>query len=283
MHGVISYLSTRNPTNDEIARYRAGSLHSVELTDKAPQEPYSSKFAATEEAACSAKTVMAIRVTYPCGHDPITGAREAEEDGIYTWRAPAPVLTQRCVGVKTRIESQLPIELCDDEDLASKLVAKVNVESFDTNGNGLGKRPEDSLCSSSEEERQISALATKNMGPVVTKEILAQRWEIRLDTAHKTLATTTQYGVRRVLHPVERRHRTRQTHLRFPTLNTKLYTDTMFSATKSLRGHNCAQVFTNGVGYDLFYPLKKELDAVSTLNKVICTVGVPKEIVSDGA
>lgn len=283
MHGFISYLSTRKPTNDEIARYQAGSLHSVELTDKAPWEPYSSKFAATEEAARSAKTVMAIRVTYHRGHDRVISAREAEEDDSYAWRAPAPILTQRCVAVATRLESQLPIELCDDEDLASKLVAAVNVESFDTNGDGLGKRPEDSLCSPSEEERQILALATKNRGPVVTKEILAQRWGIGLDTAHKTLATTTQYGVRRVLHPVERRYRTRQTHLRFPTLNTKLYTDTMFSATKSLRGHSCAQVFTNGVGYDLFYPLKKESEAASALNEVIRTVGVPKEIVSDGA
>ena len=35
----------------------------------------------------------------------------------------------------------------------------------------------------------------------------------------------------------------------------------MFSATKSLRGNNCAQVFTNGRGYDMFNPLKREADA----------------------
>lgn len=118
----------------------------------------------------------------------------------------------------------------------------------------------------------------EGQGAVLTKEILAQRWEIGLDTARKILATTTQYGVRQVLHPVvERCYRTRQTHLRVPTLNT------MFSTTKSLRGHNCVHVFTNGVGYDLFYPLKKELEAASALIEVICTVGVQKELVSDGA
>ena len=57
----------------------------------------------------------------------------------------------------------------------------------------------------------------------------------------------------------------------------------MFSTAKSLRGHKCAQVFTNGLGYDLFYPLKREADAAEALNEVVRTVGVPKELVSDGA
>jgi hypothetical protein len=58
----------------------------------------------------------------------------------------------------------------------------------------------------------------------------------------------------------------------------------MFATSKSLKGNKCAQVFTtNGIGYDLFYPLEKESDAAYALNKVIRTVGVPKELVSDGA
>jgi hypothetical protein len=43
------------------------------------------------------------------------------------------------------------------------------------------------------------------------------------------------------------------------------------------------QVFTNGIGYDLFYLPKKEADAADTLNKVIQLVGIPMELVSDGA
>jgi hypothetical protein len=57
----------------------------------------------------------------------------------------------------------------------------------------------------------------------------------------------------------------------------------MFSTTKSLRGNKCAQVFTNGLGYDLFYPLKKESEVADALNEVIRSVGVPKELISDGA
>ena len=58
---------------------------------------------------------------------------------------------------------------------------------------------------------------------------------------------------------------------------------TMFAHQISIRKNTCAQVFTNGVGFDLFYPLKKEKFAVEALNEVIRTVGVPKELVSDGA
>jgi hypothetical protein len=63
----------------------------------------------------------------------------------------------------------------------------------------------------------------------------------------------------------------------------KFYTNTMFSTTKSIRGNKCAQVFTNGLGYDLFYPLKKESEVGDALNEMIRSVGIPKELISDGA
>ena len=57
----------------------------------------------------------------------------------------------------------------------------------------------------------------------------------------------------------------------------------MFATTKSLKGNKCAQVFTNGMGYDLIYPLKKESDASEALTEVIWSISIPKELVSDGA
>jgi hypothetical protein len=61
-------------------------------------------------------------------------------------------------------------------------------------------------------------MSTLERGPIITKEILAKRWDIGLDTAHRTLTATTQQGIRRVLHPVERSYKTRrQSHLRFPS------------------------------------------------------------------
>jgi hypothetical protein len=134
-----------------------------------------------------------------------------------------------------------------------------------------------------EADQMIYAMNLKARGPVITKELLAKRWGIGLDTAHQTLTAMTQSGIRHVLHPVEQRYRTRQSQLCFPTLNTKFYTDTMFSTMKSICGNKCAQVFTNGLGYDLFYPLKKESEVGDALNEMIRSVGIPKELISDGA
>jgi hypothetical protein len=171
----------------------------------------------------------------------------------------------------------------DETDLGSQLVAAVNVTSTDLEGDGLFFGPEDSLFKIPEGNWTISALSLKEHGTVITKEILVKRWGIGLDTAHRTLELMMQKGVRRVLHPVEHRYRMRQSHLHFPTLKTHFYTDTMFSTTKSIHGNKCAQVFTNGIGYDLFYALEKEADADDALNDVIQSVGIPMELVLDGA
>jgi hypothetical protein len=170
----------------------------------------------------------------------------------------------------------------DDTLTTARLIAAMYSFSTDISGGGLDTRPVDSLITASEEDRVIVTMSTRERGPVITKEILAKRWGIGLDTAHETLTATTQQGIRRGLHPVERRYRTRQSHLRFPTLNTRFYTDTLFSTSKSLRGIKCAQIFTNGTGYHLFYPMRKKSEAEEALNEMIRAIGVPKDLVSDG-
>jgi hypothetical protein len=189
----------------------------------------------------------------------------------------------RCIAVAHRwAQSRDAIELAEEDDLAVRLVAAMNISSSDI-GDGLDERPEDSLISMTDEDRAVASMSMRERGSVITKEILAKRWGIGLDTAHHTLTVTTQQGIRRVLHPLERRYKTRQSHLHFSTLNTRFYTDMMFSSTKSTRGNKCAQVFTNGSGYDLLYLLKKESDASEALNEFIRLVGVPRDLTSDGA
>ena len=57
----------------------------------------------------------------------------------------------------------------------------------------------------------------------------------------------------------------------------------MFSQMKSTRGNRVAQVFTNGLGYDHFYPLKSKGKADTTLKSLIHDVGIPQVLVSDNA
>jgi hypothetical protein len=139
------------------------------------------------------------------------------------------ILTEHYIAVVSQLmQSQVLIELSElsvDKDLALRLVAAVNIESDARNGDGLDERPQDPLCALSEEDQAIFALSTKERRPVITKEILAQRWGTGLDTAHRTLTVTTQCGIRHILHPVEHHYKTQQSHLCFPTLNTRFYTD----------------------------------------------------------
>jgi hypothetical protein len=57
----------------------------------------------------------------------------------------------------------------------------------------------------------------------------------------------------------------------------------MFAAEKSTRGNSCAQVFTNGSGYSLFYPLERKQHAHRAVTKTNQDVGIMKDLTVDGA
>jgi hypothetical protein len=121
-----------------------------------------------------------------------------------------------------------------EDDLVARLIAAVNIEADVMNRDGLYERTEDALCNMSEADQMICAMSSKDRGPVIAKEILAKRWGIGLNTVHRTLTATMQSGIRCVLHPIERCYRTHQSHLRFPTLNTRFFTDMMYLMTRSI-------------------------------------------------
>jgi hypothetical protein len=63
----------------------------------------------------------------------------------------------------------------------------------------------------------------------------------------------------------------------------KLYMDTMFAKICSLRPNTCAQVWTDGLGYSLFYLLNSKKEAHSTVWTMVHDLqGIPEVIVSDG-
>ena len=64
----------------------------------------------------------------------------------------------------------------------------------------------------------------------------------------------------------------------------KWFSDTIHFTKKSiLRQEKAAQVFTNGKGYDQFYPIQKESLCHDGLLQFINEVGIPEHIVVDGA
>jgi hypothetical protein len=82
---------------------------------------------------------------------------------------------------------------------------------------------------------------------------------------------------------LERRLRTSQAHLRFPTLNLQIYTDTLFARKRSVRGYTCAQIFTDGRKFFRVYPLNRKGDAHHDFTAFIQEVGIPRNCWSDGA
>jgi hypothetical protein len=99
-------------------------------------------------------------------------------------------------------------ELRSSEDLAQRLISSVQIQPDDKEGDGLLTR-------------SISVMHRSAPASVITKEILATRWYIGLESAARTLNVTTQNGIQKVVIPVERRFRTKQSHFPFPTLDGK--------------------------------------------------------------
>ena len=59
--------------------------------------------------------------------------------------------------------------------------------------------------------------------------------------------------------------------------------DTFLSNVTSLRGNKYIQLFCNRGNYNVCYPLKKKEHAHHALDRFLHEVGVPREILTDGA
>jgi len=243
MRGVFSYLDTRKPTDDELLRCKR-----VELTSASPWDPGS--------------------------------ASRGEVEGLY-----------RC---NERFISPVRLDACPPElmeDVLPRLVSLVRIEA---NPDPMAyERHEADVIAHDVDHREAMAVDTNaypreatavNAGSrtsIITKEDLARRWFIGQEAAEATLESTTQEGMRYVEGDMERRLRTSQHHMRFPTLNCTIYTDTLFAKHKSVRGFNCAQIFTDGKGFYRVYPMQRKGDAHHALSQFIHDVGIPKNCLSD--
>jgi hypothetical protein len=177
----------------------------------------------------------------------------------------------------------------DDEeplDLYHRLIANVVVAPDDIPGHGLEGHHESSVYIQHDKLRQIGKLTSSERLSILTPEILSTKWKIGLGTAKRTLQVTTQQALCNVFMPGERRLRQQTNHLRFPTLKGKFYHDTMFCFQVSIRnGYKCAQIYTDGHGFDFFYPMVGESGkkVAQTLTQFIHDNGIPKELITDCA
>lgn len=245
MQGVISGFQTHLPNQEEL-----DSLPWVSLTRDVTWNPKDPHFAEAE-AAASNLTVADVATVHQCGDS---------ED--FCARYISTLSTHKC-------PEHFDHDCDEPESLYSRLVASVNVTLPESD-------PVDSVA-------DVSALSTSGGKPTITPEDLAKKWSIGLTTARRTIQVTTQSGMRNIFVPSDRKVRLKAPFLKFPTLDIKLFADAMHSVVPAFHGEVGASVFTNGAGFDEFYPWKTKDQYSNSLMKLIQQWGIPKTLVTDGA
>ena len=129
----------------------------------------------------------------------------------------------------------------------------------------------------------VSAFSTHGKKPRVSAERLAQMWGIGIDKAKATIQATTQHAVRDITKPFTRRLRTPQALYRRRRFRGTVYTDTMMSGIKSMRGNKCAQLMVTDFYDCTVYPLPSKSKAYAAMSRYFIDRGVPSHIHSDNA
>ena len=121
-------------------------------------------------------------------------------------------------------------------------------------------------------------------GSSFTPEYLAKLWNISIPSAKLILDATTQDSIR--TGQMERRVPTKPHQSRYRQLGgyySKFASDTFKSQFVSLRGNIYTQLFCNRAGYVRVYPMKRKSDAHHALSRFLHEVGIPSELLTDGA
>jgi hypothetical protein len=131
---------------------------------------------------------------------------------------------------------------------------------------------------------QLAFVGAKDRHSQVSAETIARKFRCGLETAQRTLKTTTQRGVRHAIHPLHRRYRVDHLNLHRRRLHDTFYMDTLFSKVKSISGYTCAQLITNG-SFTRVYPMesKASTNIATVLQEFIDDVGIPETLVCDFA
>jgi hypothetical protein len=170
-----------------------------------------------------------------------------------------------------------PLEL--KEDLTEHVISSVHtrlVIEDEVNGN-QSHHEADVIAHAKDITRKLFSMSQGTKRPTISSEQLATRWYIGKEAAARTLEATRQEGLQFVEGPLERRLKTSQ------RLYTRIYSDSMFGSIKSVRGYTCAQLFIDGHGFSRVYLMKSKGDAHHALMQFIHEIGVPKDLLTDGA
>lgn len=135
----------------------------------------------------------------------------------------------------------------------------------------------------------ISSVQSKHRKGQVKIHELAERLNISLEMAKKTIQSTTQLGVRTVTEPtLTRKYQTNDRMLRYSRLAVDTFMDTMFASKKvgpSIRGYTSCQVFATEFGHVFVVPLESKagVKIAQAIKRYFKEVGVPLHLICDQA
>jgi hypothetical protein len=134
-------------------------------------------------------------------------------------------------------------------------------------------------------QRAVGSIKSKDKKYNISPEQLASKWNIGLEMVNRTLDATTQRGIRLSANPsIARRFRPNDRQMSYNRLNTDVYTATMFSTVKSLRGNTCRQIYTNNLEWTRFFPMSSKAQTRhETLDLLFKRDSIPCALISDGA
>ncbi len=168
--------------------------------------------------------------------------------------------------------------------LNTRIASSVSTHAND-NDDSLFNNPGELLHFDYALHRYASALKHKYTKDI-TPEQLANLWGISVNAAKRTMSCTDLDHIRITQGQMSRRVKTRAHQRLYKQLSGYLglfTSDTFHSKVQSLRGNNYIQLFANRGNYVKVYPMKSKSNAHHSLDRFLHDVGVPQELLTDGA
>lgn len=287
--GVVSYFTSHYPTTNEL-----DTCPHINLTSDVPWDPNSPHFENIEYNLTSRVEAVSVNgddiwetmslSDLPDDTAPVPQITETSQDDEYREPDDYDVFedpnSEQFISRFTQ-----PASLYDEDEFLDRIIEAITRTSgthWDEQELQFVEPPESPPTNA---QVAISALATNDKQLQITPELLARRWGIGKELAAKTLKVTTQRGIRNFSGNLSKRYDTRLPHLQYPIIKgAKFYTDTLLPNVKSLRMNSVAQVWCDGKGYCLFFPMDRKSEAPTTILKVIQHLnGTPEMVISDGA
>ena len=135
-----------------------------------------------------------------------------------------------------------------------------------------------------QDDLSVAYVGARDRHSRFTPETVGKKFRCGLETAQRTLKTTTQRCVRHSIHPLHRRYCVDHLNLYQKRLQDTFYMDTLSSKVKSLGGYTCAQLITNGT-FTKVYSMESKASSnnARALVEFIDNVGVLDSLVCDFA